>query len=271
MEVYGTKESAERGNKKTKICRVKERQEMDMRINGFCETNAQAGTIGLMQENDPVSKRIQNQIANAQETLQSLSANEEMSAEDKMKKRQEIRQEITKLNQQLRQHQIEQRRQQQREKSSAEEEMTGSKNTSAGKGTGLSQAGMEAMIRADSSVKQAKAQGSVATQMAGRAGVLASEIKQDKGSGANTEKKEAELAEYQAKAQSAMTAQMSSLAQGKQSIKEVTKTNSRTETREERVDQTEKNEKKPEAAENGNKKPEIDSSSYLEYSTDNRE
>ncbi len=54
------------------------------------------------------------------------------------------------------------------------------------------------MISAESSMKQAKVQGSMATQMEGRAGVLESEIKQDAGKG-NTEKKEEELADLQAK------------------------------------------------------------------------
>ena len=150
----------------------------------------------MAQANDSVSKNIQNQIANAQQKLQDLSSNEELSLEDKMKKRQEIQQEITNLNQQLRQHQIEQRKEQQSKKSSMDDIVAGTKNTSAKKGTGLSQAGMRAMISADSSMKQAKVQGSMATQMEGRAGVLESEIKQDAGKG-NTEKKEEELADLQ--------------------------------------------------------------------------
>ena len=59
-----------------------------MRINGFSGTNTQTGTMGMTQGNDSVSKNIQNQIANAQQKLQDLSSNEEMSLEDKMKKRQ---------------------------------------------------------------------------------------------------------------------------------------------------------------------------------------
>ena len=65
-----------------------------MRINGFSGTNMQSGTMGMAQGNDSVSKNIQNQIANAKQKLQDLSSNEEMSLEDKMKKRQEIQQEI---------------------------------------------------------------------------------------------------------------------------------------------------------------------------------
>mgnify|MGYP000848719279 CR=1 FL=1 len=198
-----------------------------MKINGFNGTNTQTGAIGMAQANDSVSKNIQNQIANAQQKLQDLSSNEELSLEDKMKKRQEIQQEITNLNQQLRQHQIEQRKEQQSKKSSMDDMVAGTKNTSAKKGTGLSQAGMRAMISADSSMKQAKVQGSMATQMEGRAGVLESEIKQDAGKG-NTEKKEEELADLQAKAQSATAAQMSSLSDANKSMEEAAKTDNST-------------------------------------------
>ena len=153
-----------------------------------------------------------------------------MSLEDKMKKRQEIQQEINNLNQQLRQHQIEQRNKQQSKNSSSMDDMVaGTSNTSKKKDTGLSQASMQAMISADSSMKQAKVQGSMATQIQGRASVLESEIKQDAGKG-NTEKKEEELAELQAKAQSATAAQMSTLADANKSVEEAAKAeNSNTE------------------------------------------
>ena len=201
-----------------------------MRINGFSGTNTQTGTMGMTQGNDSVSKNIQNQIANAQQKLQDLSSNEEMSLEDKMKKRQEIQQEINNLNQQLRQHQIEQRKEQQSKNSSSMDDMVaGTSSTSKKKDTGLSQASMQAMISADSSMKQAKVQGSMATQIQGRASVLESEIKQDAGKG-NTEKKEEELAELQAKAQSATAAQMSTLADANKSVEEAAKAeNSNTE------------------------------------------
>ena len=195
-----------------------------LKINGFNGTNTQTGAMGMAQANDSVSKNIQNQIANAQQKLQDLSSNEELSLEDKMKKRQEIQQEITNLNQQLRQHQIEQRKEQQNKKSSSMDDMVaGTKNTSAKKGTGLSQASMQAMISADSSMKQAKVQGSRATQMEGKAGVLESEIKMDKGRGASTEKKEEELADLQAKAQAATAAQVSTLADANKKMEEAAK------------------------------------------------
>ena len=62
------------------------KEDYEMRINGFSGTNTQTGTMGMTQGNDSVSKNIQNQIANAQQKLQDLSSNEELSLEDKMKK-----------------------------------------------------------------------------------------------------------------------------------------------------------------------------------------
>ncbi len=109
-----------------------------MTINGISGANMQAGQRGMNQATDSYSRNIQNQIANAQKQLQELSSNEEMPLEEKMKRRQEIRQQISDLNMQLRQHQMEQRKEKQ----------------------------------------QAKVHGSVATEMKGRANVLKAEIKQ---------------------------------------------------------------------------------------------
>ena len=200
-----------------------------MRLNVTDRTGAaQAGTTlrnGGMQS-DSYTKNIQRQIADAQQKLQDLSSNEELSLEDKMKKRQEIQQEITNLNQQLRQHQMEQRREQQSQKSSSMDDMiAGTKHTSAKKGTGLSQASMQAIISADTSMKQANVQGSVAAGLKGRAEVLESEIRQDAGKG-NTEKKEQELADIQGKVQSATAQQMSMVARANQEVEEAAKVDS---------------------------------------------
>ena len=66
-----------------------------MTINGISGANTQAAQIGMNQAMDSYSKNIQNQIANAQKQLQELSSNEEMTLEEKMKKRQEIQQQIS--------------------------------------------------------------------------------------------------------------------------------------------------------------------------------
>lgn len=220
-----------------------------MTINGISGANPsmQAGSLGQMTQMDSVSKNIQNQIANAQTMLQKLSSNEELSLEEKMKKRQEIQQEINNLNQQLRQHQIEQRNEQQ-EKRAAQDDMLGSsRKTSPQSGkqrAGLSKASMQAMISADSSMEQARAQGSVATQMEGKAGVLESEIKMDQGRGASTEKKEEELADVQAKAQAAAKAQIFTLADAGKKMEEAAKAESQTEESETKGDKTDKTREK---------------------------
>lgn len=185
-----------------------------------------AGNIlGQNGQNDAVSKNIKNEIARAQKKLQDLSANNELSIEDKMKKRQEILQEITNLEQQLRQHEIEQRRKQQSESASTNDMQT-TTSTASSKGNGLSQASTQAIISADASMKQAKAQGRVVNNTNGKVKVLSSEIKMDKGRGTSSKKKEAELQSLEEKAQAASKAQMASLSDVNKAIKEATTDNS---------------------------------------------
>ncbi len=207
-----------------------------MTINGINGTNTQAGQMGMNQATDSYSRNIQNQIANAQKQLQKLSSNEDMTLEEKMKKRQEIQQQISDLNMQLRQHQAEQRRaamsgseKQQAKSSSMDDMFGGTRSGKAGnEGGGLSQASMTAIISADSSMKRAKAQGSVATKMEGRAGVLESEIKLDQIRGNDTQKKEEELAEVEQKAQEAASSQLSTLADAGRTMEEAAKADGRT-------------------------------------------
>lgn len=197
-----------------------------MRIGSVNGTNTGVQAMNRMaQGNDSVSKHIQSQIQNLQEKMQKLSEDEEMTIEEKMKKRQEIQQEIANLNSQLRQHQIEQRKKQQESKNYSIDDMVGGKQRTAskangGQSAGLSQASMKAMISADSSMKQAAVQGSVVTRMEGRAGVLESEIKMDKVRGGSTETKEAELAEVQAKAAEATASQMNTLGDANAAMEE---------------------------------------------------
>ena len=194
-----------------------------MTVNGVGNATdcKRSDSIGGNMQMDSISRNLKNQIANAQKKLQELSSNQELSLEEKMKKRQEIQQEISSLTQQLRQHQIELRKQQQNKSSNYVDELTGAGYDDKGSKRqvgGISQGKMSAMISADSAMKQAQVQGSVATQINGKAGVLESEIAMDKGRGSSTEKKEQELADLQGKAQQAAQAQMSSLADAKESI-----------------------------------------------------
>ena len=214
-----------------------------MKINGINGANTQIGGMNMMQSNDSVSKNLQRQIANAQKQLQELSANKEMSLEEKMKKRQEIQQQIADLNNQLRQHQIEQRKEQQEKKSSMNDMLGGSKQSAPKAGSqsaGLSQASMKAMISADSAMAQAQVQGSVATKMEGRAGVLESEIKLDQARGDDVEKKKEELAEVQQKAVQAESAQMSTLADANKELEEALRADQQTEKTDDKDKKTDK-------------------------------
>jgi len=65
-------------------------------------------------------------------------------------------------------------------------------------------------------MKQVKMQGSVATEMKGRANVLKAEIKQS----GSTEAKEAELADLEQKAVNATASQMNTLAEANKAVEE---------------------------------------------------
>ena len=196
-----------------------------MKINGLNGANSQVGGMNMMKATDSVSKNIQNQISNAQKQLQEISANKDMSIEEKMKKRQEIQQQINDLNNQLRQHQIEQR------KEKVENSRKQPKRTQkvGKKSSGLSQANMKAMLYADSAMARAQVQGSVATQMEGRAGVLESEIKLDSARGGDVSAKKEELEEVQQKVAAVETAQMNTLADASKKMEEAAKEEPQTE------------------------------------------
>ena len=214
-----------------------------MRIDGINGVNMQNSGINRQMGTDSVSKNIQNQIANAQKQLQELSSNKDMSMEEKMKKRQEIQQQIMDLNNQLRQRQIEMRRQQQAKGSSMDDMLGGSKKTipkCGNKGLGLSEASMKAMMSADFAKAQAQVQGSVATKMEGRAGILESEIKLDLARGGNVEAKQEELAEVQQKAIEAQSAQMNILTDVNKELEAAAKADQQTEKTDTKAKKTDK-------------------------------
>lgn len=194
-----------------------------MKISGMNGTSPQAGQMGMMQGADAQTKSIKDQIAKAQKQLQELSSDEKLSAEEKMKKRQELQKQITDLNNQLRQHQIELRREKQQAKDSSIEELTGgTKQTGRydSKGAGLSKGSMKAMISADAALEQARVQEQTATGLEGRAGVLKAEIKQDAGRGGGVEAKKEELAEVEQLAENATSSQIDTLGKANRELKE---------------------------------------------------
>lgn len=199
-----------------------------MQISGIQGGNAGTGQVRAAQTTDSVSKGIQNQIANLQKQMQELSSNKEMSTEEKMKKRQEFQQQIFELQNQLRQHEIELRREAQQESGASMEEMLGGGRQEKaeeedGVNTSFSDAGMQAMILADSAVGQAKTQGSVAKSLKGRAGILKTEIELDGARGAGTEMKQSELAAITQRAMQASASQIKSLGGAVKVMKEAAK------------------------------------------------
>ena len=219
-----------------------------MNVNGINGngTGVQAFQMKMNQGTDAVSKNLQNQIANAQKQMQELGENKEMSLEEKMKKRQEIQQQISDLQNQLRQHQIEQRKENQQKSSSSMDDMLGG-NRQAAKakkgGTGMSSASMQAIISADSSMHQVKVQGAVKSEMEGKAGVLESEIKLDEARGGDTTKKREELAEVEAKAQDITASQMEILSKTEKDLKEAAEADREAEKKVDKKDKTEDKDK----------------------------
>lgn len=219
-----------------------------MTINSINGVNTQMSQMGMNQATDSYSRNIQNQIANAQKQLQELSSNEDMTLEEKSKKRQEIQQQISDLNMQLRQHQIEQRKEKQQAKSSSFDDMLGGTSKAESKSTGLSQASMTAMISADNSIKQAKVEGSVATGMNGKAGVLETEIMLDKSRGIDTQAKEKQLAEVEQKAQAATSSQLSTLTDASKTMEEAAQADRKVDNKDTKT--TDAKEKESESEEN---------------------
>jgi hypothetical protein len=217
---------------------MKERRYIMMKVTSMQGTGALPTNSGNQTtQNDEISKNLLQQIASYQKQLQELPTNESMSPEAKMKKRQEIMKEMAKLNQQLQQRQMELRKEQQAEHDPVSELSGQTKpNQMEGKEGGISRGRMEAMISADTSLKQAKVQESVGTRLESRAAILKTEIQQDKGSGADTTHKEAELDKLQSKAMSITKEQMSALEGVNRKLKESDVTEEKTEDAEEKTE-----------------------------------
>lgn len=180
---------------------------------------------------DSLEKGIQHQIGNVQKQLQELSSNKEMSIEEKMKKRQELQEQINDLNKQLRQHQIDQRREMQKTKSPSKEASNHKMESS--KKAGFSQASMTAMISADSAINQAKNLEGIVTQMEGRKNTLATEIKLDAQRGRDVEAKQGELEDLENCIMKVEASQITTMNKANKDMSEAAKTDQKAEKTEE--------------------------------------
>lgn len=185
---------------------------MNINMNSISELHKSRTTfqINQNQQMDSYSKSLQEQINNANEQLQSLGEDKEMSIDEKMKKRQEIQKQITDLQNQLRQHQIEQHRESRQSKGSSMEDMLGGKQTakSSKAAKGISTASMKALISADSAMNQVEARGAVKANLKGEAGILETEIKLDSARGKDVEKKQEQLADIESRNRDIESAQL---------------------------------------------------------------
>lgn len=151
---------------------------------------------------DEVTKNIERQIMLAQKELTELSQNEDLSAEKKLEKKQEIQQRIAELNSQLRQHQAELRKEQQQAAAESMDEMLDSSQgeyKTEDYHVSISEEGMQALASAESAKVVASAYEYVATKLEGDARVLESEIKTDAQRGVYSEAKSAALGDLEAR------------------------------------------------------------------------
>ena len=189
-----------------------------MKIVGISEKNSFNTQSSGFKQQDDISKNIQQQIMNLKKQLGEIDANKDISIEEKMEKRKDINQQITDLERQLRQHELEMQKEKQQAKQRSQENKVNENQKNNKPSTGVSEASMQSMITADVAVKQAAKQGNLATKMKGRVGVLESEIKLDAGRGLNVEHKQEELAKAQSTGTKAITSQAKLLAKAGKDI-----------------------------------------------------
>lgn len=194
-----------------------------MKIYDMNRHYAEAGRANADRQADSKSQEYKNQIANAQSRLKDLAVDKELGEDEKSKKRKEIQQKITELNNQLRQHQIQMQREE-REKKADTKTLTEEKEKGIEEESELSpvhaQFAMKTILSVNTSLKSAQSQGNVALGMEGRVRVLQSEIRQDSLYGKDTEQKQKELEKLEKKAVKVKGAKMSYLAHASKAMKQ---------------------------------------------------
>lgn len=214
-----------------------------MEIGSMKGINVLSGSpMGGIRQTDPVSKNIREQIAELQRQMQELSSKEELPATEKVKKRQELQQEISSLNRELRQRQADNRKEQQKEALADVTKTRGIERTevrddpaqsdnvkndrvqdSSEKNTGIPAESAEekvsrntdlqdieipqkewkAIATSDSSMEQMRRQESVIARIEGGIAVLKGEIRLDEARGADVTKKQEELRKQEEKLRTA--------------------------------------------------------------------
>lgn len=175
-----------------------------------------ANELNINANTDTTAKNLQSQIADTKKALEKLDKDAQMSAEEKIKKKQELDRKLSELTSQLRQHQLE-KAQQKKEKEqdtsnnpeplqspgkdtekSAEKNMPGSKS-------------MEMLISAQSGIGMSRIHSRVAEDLTGRVKVISAEISTDRMRGTDVTFKEEEREKLLRKADKASDSQMKDL------------------------------------------------------------
>ncbi len=207
---------------------------------------------------DHVSRNIEKKISNVQRQMQGLSSKEEFSADEKVKKRQELRQEMSKLNTQLRQRQTMTEQEKKRETLVLEAEQEkqngsaaalsqetggraeetkgseGSKAVDSGKSaadsekkeanSGKSAAASQALVTSGVSMEQVETQGKVIAKIDRGIAILKSEIRQDEARGEDTRRKEEELERAEKRAERAAQFREAVIKEARQELKAAERT-----------------------------------------------
>lgn len=174
-------------------------------------------------QTDSKSREFQNQIANARSRLKDLTVDKELGEEEKKKKRKEIQQHISELNNQLRQHRIQMQREEREKKAEtemSEEQRENGVKEDAQKTPADAQNAMRTALSVNSSLGHANMQGNMALEMEGRVRILQNEIKQDIRYGKDTAQKQKELENLEKKAVRVKGAKMSYLARASREMKQ---------------------------------------------------
>lgn len=186
--------------------------------------NTAGGQMSGIQKVDSVSRNIENKIFDMQRKMQQLSAEEDIPEEEKMRERQELQQEIARLNAKLRQQQAEadrEKRQEELAKEAQAEADTENRGVEYIRSTDNKSASTdtEEMISAEHSARQISDRGKIVAKIEGGIVVLKGEIKQDEIRGEDVEGKKAELAKQEKRAQRASSPHITVLDETRESMK----------------------------------------------------
>ena len=177
-----------------------------------------------VQSDDPVIKNAESQIEALQKQIQNLAKNEEMDADTKREKRQELMQQISDLKVSIRQRQMELRDKKQQESMAKAEAAKAKKQPESSKEAKQAGAfttrGLNAVLSAGNALDISKAQGGLASRLEGRSNVLKNEIELDKARGADISAKSDELSKVSRGAEKAKSNQIGTLGKAVEELRD---------------------------------------------------